>query len=590
MKSGESNKPYFQRRLATLNEQQRYVTLIIDEIYIASKLEYCGGKFVGFSENSDTLASTVLSFMISSIAGDYRDIVSLFPVRKLNTDFLHEKFLSTMQFIHSIGFRVLIVCVDNYSVNRAFYINKLCNGTLQSSIPNPCDPDSPLYLTFDTTHNVKNIYNNFQSKKVFVCPPFSPQSSSFTANFQHIEELYYLERDKSVKIAHKLRAASLNPTNLQRTSVKHSASVFCESTAQGLSFYAPEINAEWRGTAEFLQTIIKYWSILNVRTPFIGKHKRDLYRDPIRSSADWKLLYLTEFLEFLRKWQFSQQPCLTKQTFTAVAHSTQALIHVVQYLLDRLGFNYVLLGSIQSDPLEERFGWYRQLAGGNYYLSLRQVLEAERKIKTLSLLKFCGLLDCHVAEGDEQPFGNAATVQQIVSSLTFDTAPSYSDACALFYVAGYITKTILHRRECSSCEQLLKSNNSVNHELESDELSENTSDLLTSLNRGGLTYPSDYLFLLCIKCWNVFSEIKQKTNLTKMLLHSSSSRSMFTEIMKLVLENDTEIYFLGCENGHDLLSQISRSMFNIMAKNTVADTNSTSACSSNLRKVIKFNS
>uniref|UniRef100_A0A0K2TB47 Craniofacial development protein 2like [Aplysia californica] n=1 Tax=Lepeophtheirus salmonis TaxID=72036 RepID=A0A0K2TB47_LEPSM len=42
----------------------------------------------------------------------------------------------------------------------------------------------------------------------------------------------------------------------------------------------------------------------------------------------------------------------------------------------------------QSDKIEERFGWYRQLSGANYYISVRQILEAGKKIRIKSLVKF----------------------------------------------------------------------------------------------------------------------------------------------------------------------------------------------------------
>ncbi|MCP4492437.1 MAG: hypothetical protein GY820_34780, partial [Gammaproteobacteria bacterium] len=52
------------------------------------------------------------------------------------------------------------------------------------------------------------------------------------------------------------------------------------------------------------------------------------------------------------------------------------------------GKAYVLLGSFQSDHLESRFGWYRQLSGANYYISVKQLIESERKIRALSLAIF----------------------------------------------------------------------------------------------------------------------------------------------------------------------------------------------------------
>ena len=38
--------------------------------------------------------------------------------------------------------------------------------------------------------------------------------------------------------------------------------------------------------------------------------------------------------------------------------------------------------------IESRFSWFRQLASVNYYISTRQVLEGDKKIRALSLVKF----------------------------------------------------------------------------------------------------------------------------------------------------------------------------------------------------------
>jgi len=58
--------------------------------------------------------------------------------------------------------------------------------------------------------------------------------------------------------------------------------------------------------------------------------------------------------------------------------------------VDKLDFAYVLLGHLQSDAIESRFGWLRQLSGANYFISVKQVIDSDRKIRTLSLLKFSG--------------------------------------------------------------------------------------------------------------------------------------------------------------------------------------------------------
>ena len=173
------------------------------------------------------------------------------------------------------------------------------------------------------------------------------------ANFKHIIELYYMEETMSLKKAHKL-----NPRNIKKTSVKLAVSIFCESTRNVLQFYAShEGHAEWKSTADFLPLIIKLWNVVNVKTSHKGKHKRDYTMDPVRSSLDWKLDFLREFATFIHRWEKSGRPSgLSKETFLALRHTCLAVADCASYLVDRRGFKYVLLGHMQSDAIESRFG------------------------------------------------------------------------------------------------------------------------------------------------------------------------------------------------------------------------------------------
>ncbi|KAH7979426.1 hypothetical protein HPB49_009388 [Dermacentor silvarum] len=51
-----------------------------------------------------------------------------------------------------------------------------------------------------------------------------------------------------------------------------------------------------------------------------------------------------------------------------------------------LGHKYVLLGKIQTDCLESRFGQYRQMAGGNYHISIRHIYETKGRIRLQNTL------------------------------------------------------------------------------------------------------------------------------------------------------------------------------------------------------------
>ena len=60
-----------------------------------------------------------------------------------------------------------------------------------------------IFLLFDPTHIVKNIYNNFLTKKVFKMPMLSPiLSQNLTAKFSDVKNVYDLERHKPLRIVY----------------------------------------------------------------------------------------------------------------------------------------------------------------------------------------------------------------------------------------------------------------------------------------------------------------------------------------------------------------------------------------------------
>lgn len=294
---GLDDSEYLRMRLSKLSIFEVVVALVIDEIYLGKRVELTGGKIVGMTENCE-VAQTALCFMITSLSSKYRDIVGIFPVKGLKAETLNRCYESVMTLIHSVGFEVVALLVDNAPANRKFYKLYLCNNEWKTNITNKWNGKN-LYLLFDTTHNVKNLYNNFQSRKVMSCPAFPPYlSEATTAKFSDIENVYNHELHKPLKMAFKLNDSVIRPQNIEKTSVKLAAAVFDESTIAALRYF------EHFETANFLSLIRKVWSILNVRHPLTGMAKRDDDKKPI-SDGDDRLDFLLNFADFLDTWENS---------------------------------------------------------------------------------------------------------------------------------------------------------------------------------------------------------------------------------------------------------------------------------------------
>ena len=151
-------------------------------------------------------------------------------------------------------------------------------------------------------------------------------------------------------------------------------------------------------------------------------------------------------------------PGLTKKTFLALKQTCQAIAGLAKYLFNSCGFNYVLLGKIQSHTIEERFGHIRQLSGANYYTSMR--LETNRKFRTLSLLKYSRIsvkeidLVAKEAHNPKHKEGVTAKSESLYNNLQFNIAPTENDSAIIYYVTGYCCKSLVRSNRCDQYNKL----------------------------------------------------------------------------------------------------------------------------------------
>ena len=145
------------------------------------------------------------------------------------------------------------------------------------------------------------------------------------------------------------------------------------------------------------------------------------------------------FIRVFSYYFFStQQPGLTEQTSHALHQTCEAITQMLKYLLENYGFNYALLEKIQSDMIERRFSRIRQLSGANYYISIRQPQESDRKTRLISLLKYSqiSIAEINIIVKTKCTSNNKlmATVEASKAELLFNILPTENDAAVIFYV------------------------------------------------------------------------------------------------------------------------------------------------------------
>ena len=324
---------------------------------------------------------------------------------------------------------------------------------------------------------------------------------------------------------------------------------------------------------------------MNVKTPGIGRHKRDSLRVPISMENKQGVQYLRDFVQYLKMWEDSGERGLTKETFLATKQTCAALADMAEYLIEREDFIYVLLGQAESDPIEKRFGWYRQLSGGNFFISVRQILEAEKKIRIHSLVKFSkfDLKQIQVLLDEDDNQGAEVILTDWVPTEMFMDDNMTDESPAIYYVAGYIAFSLSRKTDCSSCKKALAEKDEQPEiqfgEPECDEEKKQLQSFIEIMTRGGLSTPSGMLYLTCLQAHSLYSFINQNQEEKNSMLSAKNPRQSFVVTFCEKVKDSPETLQLvntQCEQAHQwssLLPKIARTMFNIFGKNFIANLN-----------------
>ncbi|XP_049796023.1 uncharacterized protein LOC126212640 [Schistocerca nitens] len=338
------------------------------------------------------------------------------------------------------------------------------------------------------------------------------------AKFSDIENLYKKELDQLLKLAPRLTHKSVYPSSLERQNVSLVCNIFNETTLAGSKAEYGEIS----GTVHFVEIILRWWNIINVKNCTKGIHKQNELCLPFTSASDDRLEFLDKFLAWLERWRaLDTTSCLTTDTHQALYQSTSVISEVVEYSFSGVGVQYLLTGKLQTDNLESRFSRYRQLSGGNYNVSVTQVFESE-KLRIMSVLgiksakdgpvKFSpeimndiSISDVMSTDVDVNPF---VSVLNYIGNETVDVHQS-----VLLYVCGYAAHKTTQLLSCTTCTDFV--------------LGTHTTDkYFDNLVRSGLTVPSDIVVELGTFVYTV---------------------------MQLLISEEYETKFLTCQNQKQLL-------------------------------------
>jgi hypothetical protein len=560
----ESHKNYIREKRKLLDPRSSVVSVLVDEIYSKPEVRYSGGQLHGIALNSSKCeaATTVQAFMIKSLFSKNRDMVALYPVRTLTSQVLLSMTLEVLQALVETGYTAVSLVSDNNRVNRKMF-EMLCDGILQHSIPHPYQPGDKLFLLFDTVHGFKNIRNNWLNNyfQTFLFPDPYKLEEVKSATFYHLKLVYEKEKEALVKMAPGLCNKALSPSSLERQDVSLVLKIANEKTISALEEYKeafPGIDiAAIEGTVCFLKMYVSWWNVVNVKSVSKGFNLRNSLMKPVHKEDCLQLDFLRLFSAWLDAWdkvkisvpegtvpkrKEARLGKLTNDTHLAIKHTTDALVAVATYCLTRfssLGIKYVLLGLFQDDSIERRFGRYRTMNGASYHITVDQILQTERKLKVISLLKFKLKEENTMSIDKLREFSSDETFHFSDKVLDqFQTA--YEESLllevnedtikVLVSIAGYCAKKLRDKNKCDHCFSIVSTNNA----LEDIEIPESLLSYMQNYNRGGLKIPTDITLHLTIGAYRLFTLLTSE-KYQKDFINAGHQKQLFLHLAKDVV-------------------------------------------------------
>ena len=459
--------------------------MMVDEMYLQKATQSQGGEYVG-ADKDGHLYKGIVAFMVVGLKQSIPYVIQAIPEVSFTGKWLSEQMAENIHNLIQAGFCVRGIVTDNHSANiNAFSsLVKTFNSESNLYIEHAQNHGKKMYLFYDSVHLVKNTRNNLLNGKIFVFPKFIYNddlhiSVHCPTGYISWGDLYNIyDRDKelsgNLRKAPKLSYQALHPCN-NKQNVPLPLAVIDETTiAAAKSYYSnrPDV-------AGFLSIFNKWWTIANSKQIFCanvlgnaivsGDKKSDFYR----ALADW-----------IEQWCQSPHFTLTAQTASALTSTLRSHAILIDELVNE-GYSFVMTSRLQSDPIEKRFSQYRQMRGGRFLVSLREVLNSERILSCRSLIKkdinfweenIQVDQDENVARVLDELFDNRS--DEIIESVL----DNHSTEVAIT-ISGYVARKLTKRSKCEDCKTSLIA---CDNDIEND-------SYLSLLSRGGLFVSSKSL-------------------------------------------------------------------------------------------------
>lgn len=475
------------------NDRLRYCSLIVDEMAIKKDSEYCssrgcfvGGIDFGNGPINEPLANSALVVQLVSLGGQWKAPVAYFLTTHASGEQLSIIIKDSISYAFEAGLSVLCVVSDGTSTNFSAAkklgvdINTAYQTNADASFVCPSNSGHRVHWIFDACHMLKLMRNLLHDLGVII---YQSNGVKQCIRWCYIESLIRLQDSDSLKLANKL---SLRHLYYKRfiMKVKLAAQIFSRSVADAIDFLRDDLQLHaFQGsepTTDFIRKIDAMFDLLNSRHPFAGGSKAPLR---IFNEETWKreIEAYKAFLYSLCDLQGKPLRLIGRKVpICGFIVTLSSVSTISSQLLSVHNFKFVLTYKMSQDHIEILFSKIRLRGGWNNNPTVLQFESALRSIlmktyvtgnPTANVTDFDGINSLEIS----LPFQRSKpSFNSIFSSSEFDEsiAMQHREACerlkqqqrlsdndwrsnTLFYIAGFVSRTIAKKIACVKCRDAL---------------------------------------------------------------------------------------------------------------------------------------
>ena len=357
-----------------------------------------------------------------------------------------------------------------------------------------------------------------------------------------------------MKLAPGLSYKSLFPMSTEKQNVPLMLKIFDIRNNSSLKHFENKLGVDTTGTQNFITHMTQLWNILNTKNPYLYIIKKDPFRKPIFNVSDDNFRYLEDSLKWLNQWKDlkfkPREGVLSNETMFAFSHTLLSMTEMAKYLLTRENYpyEYVLLGKFTTDPLEKRFSCYRTYAGSNYHVSIQNIIEGEKKLKLMSILKLVSASKGSIKFEDfEGPLKRIKAAEQVKTSKEYMIFLDRLSECEsielsetqlkpIVFISGYSAKKVCPKISCVTCRAKLSRGKMSSGNVDLNNMN-NCYSYINELDRGGLLYPTDFLTAIVSEAFKVFQWLINSKDLETTFISLKNQRNALFSLIDARMES-----------------------------------------------------